>query len=320
LDREMERRVKDLVESEVEKLEPGDPFFYPVGARGPSEIHVFRPKLEGKGHLPPLDGLLAKAKAAFEFRKATPRADERLMQSGELDEDDLYRLMQGDMRVFRDITEEVLPSAAVYLLVDMSGSMSSYFGAREWSYKPSANEETRKTVAFKMAYLMVKALHNRPNVKTRVLGHTGEVWDKSGVRNGAQFYRLWEEGDRLERLDLINQLQPGENYDSYAIAWAGKLLQEEEADQKVLIVLSDGQPAGTYYGGDPAMRHVRIVTDGLKRKGVDTIQLSMARDLSDADQRKMFEHYIPAPKSDKPYAEFLRQFTRLLEKVGRKVN
>jgi hypothetical protein len=324
LDPQEAQEVEGLAEEQVEKGDPQDPLFFPEGVYPPSNIIIRKPKM-GSVYMPKIDNLLQKAKASFELRKATPRADERLMKDGELDEDELYRLAGDDLRVFKNTAEEVVPSAAVYFLVDISGSMHGYFDARGgsagWNYGTmDENNPDRITVAQKMAYLLLKALEHRPNVTRRVLAHTGgtSATDWKTLGGTADFFRIWEEGDPINRLSLIRTLDNGDNYDGFAIAWAGKMLAEESAEQKLLIVLSDGQPAGgSGYGGVPAMEHVRKVSDSLARKGIDVVQISMYSQLREEHQRIMFKHFVPAPSGKNPYDTMLRNMKRLLEKVGR---
>lgn len=315
-------RVSDLVDQEVESLDVKDHKKWMVESEGSniSSITVYRPKVEESVSLPLIDGLLAKAKAALEFRKAVPRADERMMLSGELDEDELYRLFNNDPRVFRDITEDVVPSAAVYLLVDISGSMSSLFNSY---YDAKSEYVTRVDVAQKMAYLLVASMKSKPHVNVRVLAHTGNNSGSSLVetRYGgtASFYRIWEEGDSYNRLSLLQTISRGENYDSYAIAWAGDMLAQEEAEQKLLIVLSDGQPAGSSYGGASAMDHVRLHVDRLARKNVDTVQISMTSELDEKYQKWMFKHYIVAPRGSEArgmYHTILHNLQKILFKIS----
>jgi cobalamin biosynthesis protein CobT len=313
--------ITGLADEEIESLDPKKKMFMPMEGIGNPKITVRRPRLSDYPvELPRIDNFMAKAKAALEFRKAAPRADERMMLSGELDEDEVYRILNNDMRVFRNITEEVVPSAAVYLLMDMSGSMGGYFDP----LSPSA--EGRIDVAFKMAYLLVRAMQSKPNVKVRVLGHTGdnEDSDRKAILSSydedqefANFYRIWEEGDPIERLKIIHQVRRGNNYDSYAVAWAGDLLSKEDAEQKLLIVLSDGQPAGQNYGGEPARRHNRKIVDALERKGVTAFNISMFTGLDDRTQAQMYKHYVPAPKeSANPYHDILTTLQKLLSKIG----
>lgn len=302
--------IYELVEQEVERLDPKASMWLPDEIVMP-KITVYRPRVISPSKMPTVDNLMQKAKAALTLRKAAPKADDRMMLSGELDEDELARLSMGDMRVFKDITEEVLPNAAVYLLVDCSGSMKMM----------SPGGANRIEVAQKMAFLLLSAMRHRPNVKCKVLAHTGdnESDDYSDPEGSASFYRIWEDGDDINRLSIIRTMVHGENYDSLAVAWAGNMLSQEDAEQKLLIVLSDGEPAGRNYGGDSAMRHVRMHVDKLERKGINVLSISIVGDLSVYQQQKMYKHYIGAPVGAKGlafYDALLRNLQRVLEKVG----
>lgn len=308
------REVSDLVEQEVEQLDNDNKTLWLSDGITTPSMTVYRPPVENPSLMPRADNLLQKAKAALTLRRAAPKADERMMLSGELDEDELSRLMMGDMRVFRDITEEVLPSAAVYLLVDCSGSMKMN----------SPGGGNRLETAQKMAFLLLSSMRNRPNVKCKVLAHTGDtdVSRPSFYSYGAgdaSFYRIWEEGDDLNRLSIIRTIDHGENYDSFAVAWAGNMLEQENAEQKLLIVLSDGEPAGRGYGGSTAMKHTRQHVDRLMRRGVDVLSISIVGDLTESVQKEMYRHYIGAPigvRGLEFYNALLRNLQRVLEKVG----
>lgn len=64
----------------------------------------------------------------------------------------------------------------------------------------------------------------------------------------------------------------GNNRDGLAIAHAGEYLQKHgKSNKKLLIVLSDGQPAANGYGGHKAMQDVKGQVDALKAKGINTI-------------------------------------------------
>lgn len=303
--------VKDLVEQEVESLDPADGSFMPDKVDKPESITVYHKPLAAGIKAPRVDDMINKAKAALTLRKAAPRADERHMLSGELDEDELYRLYVDDMRVFRDITEEVIPSAAVYLLVDLSGSMCrSGFGGSLLS------------TATRLSYLFVTALRNNPNVTLKVLAHTGDNEARRSATGlgSASFYRVWEQGESLNRIGLLDKgIRAGENYDSFAIAWAGKMLAQESADQKLLICLSDGIPAGRFYGGGRAITHVRKHVDALEKKGIDVVQVAIDPSLDEFNQKQMFKHYVAMQgygSEKEAYSVMIRNLQRILEKVA----
>jgi len=187
----------------------------------------------------------------------------------------------------------------------MSGSMGRAQDAGSSAYH-----------ATQLAQLFVEAVSQQPNVKVKVLGHSGDNEDNN---RGGAFYRIWEPGDSLDRLSILsNAMLYCENYDGWAIAWAGQMLRNEMADQKLLIVLSDGQPVASSYGGLAARNHVRRVTDRLDRAGVTVVQVAVGGDLREEDQAHMFKHYIMAPSGSWVSSFFpttLRKLTKLLRKV-----
>lgn len=328
LDEMMASKVEGLVDEEVENL---DPKIFGAGQGEDADyapsMTVLKPKVVDPSRVSKLTGLLSKAKAAIQLRRAAPRADERNMLSGEVDEDDLYRLTQGDMRVFRDITEEVVPSAAVYLLVDLSGSMARPFDneALPFFVRTTHYDDDGSClhVAQQFATLLVEAMRPMQNVTTRVLAHTGDndgtLAGASGRYGGrAAFYRLWEQGDPMNRLSLIRTITPGNNYDGYAIAWAGSLLAQENAEQKLLIVLSDGIPYGRGYMGDYAKKNTAKHVENLKKKGIETIQIAISTELNESDQREMFgKNYVAAKgKGNQIFDTALKELQRLMLKVS----
>ncbi len=253
---------------------------------------------------PSTSNMVQKAKAALSLRKAAAVADTRLMKSGQLDEDELHRFFTNDLRIFKDATVETIPDAALYLLVDCSGSMGD-----------ATYENCSMHYAAALAQVFVEALSTHPNVKVKVLGHTGDLGDAA---NGGSFYRIWEQGDPLNRLALMyGEIPQGDNYDGYAISWAGEMLKKETVDQRLLIVLSDGQPNGDAgYGGEAAMDHVREVTDRLLRQGVDVVQVAVGTGIPKEDQAHMFKHFIELRDElgGDPFASVFRKLTRLLQK------
>jgi hypothetical protein len=307
LDFEDVNEIQELVDDEIEKLDKSDKkWMTPPDMTEAPEIYVRRPSRGISNKKPVIGGLMAKAKAALELRRAAPRNDTRMMLSGELDEDELYRLFNDDPRVFRDITEEVEQTAAVTLLVDWSGSMNAHFSGTERRYE----------VAYKMAYVLASALASKRNVKARVLMHTGDNELSSlMISSSANFYRIWESGEDIRRLTLMHSIERGENYDGFAIAWAGNMMVEEEFDQRLLVVLSDGQPNGRRYAGPTAERHVRAVVDALAKRGVEVVQLSMSTDLSEAAQARMFKRYVSA-SSIRPYDTLLQGLQRVLLRLN----
>lgn len=265
---------------------------------------VVRRPMNHKKFKPIKGGLIEKAKAALVLRKTVAQHDTREQLSGMLDEDELYRFAAKDYRIFKDATVESLPSAAVYLLVDMSGSMGD----------PSYSNSSAHYAAT-LAQIFTQALTTHPNVRVRVLGHTGQNRDNG---TGGSFYRIWEQGDSLDRLSILwDGSLYSENFDGWAIAWAGNLLKQEQVDHKLLVVLADGQPSARGYGGSRAQAHVRRVTDSLLHDGVSVVQVAVGPYLDEESQKRMFKHYIAVStyRGTNFFPIILRKLTKLLRKV-----
>ena len=246
--------------------------------------------------------MVQRMRSVFFFRKKRVSERERLLKSGFIDEDEVWRAGAGDLRVFERTTQPEETLTDVTLLVDISGSMVGRGIQR----------------AMALANVMQACLRTQRGVRVRVRAHsTGYDLDEGG--DTCAIYRIWEQGDPDTRLGLLQTLDHGSNFDGFAIEWCLKeLAREAQPDtQQVLIVLSDGLPSGSapgiYYGGTEAMHHMRYVTDRAERTdGAFTIQIAIDPEgLRPEDQAVMFKHWIPY-ESD---SALLRDMTRLLSKL-----
>lgn len=239
------------------------------------------------------DPILQRLKAALRFRQALPEYNLRLLEQGKLDEDQLYRWKLGDYRVFDEKVITHKPETQLGLLVDLSGSMMG----------------PKLKTAQQLAQLFVWALKGMDGVTTTVWGHTGDV----GTHGECSIYRLWEKGDPLTRIGLVSSLPHYNNYDGYAIDWCVRQLQKmgNETEQRVLIVLSDGYPSASIYGGTAGMNHVRAVTDWADKHGVSVIQIAIDDGMDPARQAHMFKRWMPYEGTQ----QLPRKLEKLLEKL-----
>jgi len=228
-------------------------------------------------------------RASLVLRPSVPQYDHKLLRRGRLDDEEVYRWAMGDYRVFSERVIEAKPDTFMGLLVDLSGSMAG----------PNLK------VAQRLAQLFVWALHDQTGIRTRVWGHTGDLEGDS-----VDIFRIWEEGDPLSRLGLITSSPHANNYDGHAIAWCIDQIKDEPETQRVLIVLSDGQPSGTRYGGEPAFRHILgVVRAAHNHYDIDVIQIAIDKHLDLDHQVKMFgSNVVPYVKT----AALPRQLTRVM--------
>ena len=231
---------------------------------------------------PPLRGLVARMRSAFFFRPVAQQWTTRLQRSGALDEDEVWRAApalgkERDFRVFEQRNVESSPDTTITLLIDISGSM---YGQK-------------MRTGVQAAAIMHEVLKATPGVRIRVRAHTGDV--APGDRGDVVLYKVWESGEPVSRLGIPETVPHGNNYDGYAIGWCVReMLQHQKPDeQRLLIVLSDGYPHGSAYGGRDAMRHVKETQAWARRQGVSVIQIAIDPSMDLERQAEMFENFIP---------------------------
>ncbi|KJZ17353.1 hypothetical protein TW86_03580 [Halomonas sp. S2151] len=220
-------------------------------------------------------------------------------RSGRLHSSSLYKLKTGDTRVFRRKEEVTTKNTAVMLLVDCSGSMKS-------------NDRIAK--AAEAAFALCSSLE-LINVPTQVMGFTtGHNYD---LMEAAQ--REMEEladkyptkpicFDRIENLELPifktfdERMTPDvkqslasipfyplrNNADGESVEAAGNILMRRQEERKILVVLSDGQPAMqslpsraffdkfSYHATlERACEHLRGVVTSLENSGIETLGIGI---------------------------------------------
>lgn len=276
-----------------EKLKPS--MLSAISVDGVKQVPIIsrRPVWAGKAEKGDSE-LARRLRAAFVFRPKAAEWTTRRLRSGQIDEEELWQASIGDYRVFEHRNIEIKPEADITLLVDMSGSMGG----------------TRIDTARRLAQTLLTCLNGERGISVRVRGHTGDT-SKEGL--GAIIYRIWDEGDPESRLDMMGRkggLEMAQNYDGWAIAVCVQelLAVGRPENQKLLIVLSDGEPAAGGYGGASAIRHVRKVTDWAEQNGVTVVQIAVAEMYA---QGQMFKHWLPY-KND---AQLPLQLTNVLKKA-----
>ena len=267
LDEETAETVQKLVR---EGLIGQSPTLFANGASNPPNF-IRKPEETGqsrRSYIGRPNAESAALRSALVFRASAPQFDIKLLRQGVLDDEELYRWGMGDYRVYSERVIESKPDVFMGLLVDMSGSMQG----------------RKLKTAQKLAQLFVWALHDQEGIETRVWGHTGDGSAGASV----DIFRLWEVGDPMSRLGLIDTLPHNNNYDGHAISYVVKQVMEQPHPQKVVVVLSDGLPSGQGYGGPRGMAHMREVCHWASRNGVNVIQIAIDDGIDPADQSRMF--------------------------------
>ena len=161
---------------------------------------------------------------------------------------DAHALFRNDGKVF---TKNALPSQppgmAVGLLLDESGSMSS------------CDRATYARASAIILYDFCQALR----VPVMVYGHsTGG----SGVE--VYSYSEFDAIDREDKYRLVDISARGSNRDGAALRFVAERLSHRPEELKLLILVSDGQPADTGYYGTAAEEDLRGIQQEYRRKGI----------------------------------------------------
>lgn len=118
---------------------------------------------------------------------------------------------------------------AVCFIVDESGSMGNGAGS--------------KSVAARNCAIGLAEVFSKIKCRLSVFGFTADMYNADVVH----FLYLNKSNTKKDRLRLLNISGRSDNFDGYSIRHAHKLLKKTNCQHKILIVISDGQPAAYAY-------------------------------------------------------------------------
>lgn len=185
-------------------------------------------------------------------------------RSGRLDPRKLTRFnLFNELDIFRQVdTEEHTMELEVMLLVDVSGSNgSSVLNQKNGVRMP-------RFVANQMVAIILHEALKRLKFKHSVWTfHSG---GKTQYFSNIMDYSNCFKSDAGVYLKEIGA--KGDNRDGYAIRYAGNyLVQQANQPKRLLLVLSDGEPSSSGYGGESAMKDVRQATEEVTDAGAKVI-------------------------------------------------
>lgn len=196
-------------------------------------------------------------------------------RTGRLHSPSLYRVLQGDPKVFARKEEHRTRDTAVMLLVDNSGSMHG----------------DRCVVAMQAAYALGQTLE-RVNIANEILGFTtgglsSDAYNQLSAEQGkgVRFHRshsiimpIYKHfAERMtplvkKRIAYQINVQSGmnTNTDGESLEYAALRLLPRREKRKVMLVMSDGQPVGNNSGW-----HLRDTVKKLTKMGVETVGIGI---------------------------------------------
>ena len=217
----------------------------------------------------------------------------RNQKRGKIDKRMLHRIPVGRQDLFKcDIVQDDKP-LDVCLLVDESGSMSY----------------SRMDIARQSAISLKEALADNPKLNLWVHGHTADGdLDWHSDKGSTNLTEYWGPNMKDRPMALGGMRARYENRDGMAI-YASAMKVKKESDtpmsNKLMIVLSDGQPAAWQYGGYDSQAHVKKVVTYLESQGWSIIQVGIGG-IRQEEQRQMFNNHI-----------FVDNISELAPKIGK---
>ena len=170
---------------------------------------------------------------------------------------DTHALCRNDGRVFyKNALPNETPALSVGLLLDESGSMCS------------CDRATYARATAIILYDFCQAL----GIPIMVYGHS------TGGGVDLYSYAEFDAIDRNDRYRLMDISSRGSNRDGAALRYVAEALTHRTEDVKLLILVSDGQPADSGYFGTAAEEDLRGIKQEYQRKGVLFVAAAIGSD------------------------------------------
>jgi len=220
----------------------------------------------------------------------------RNQKRGRLDKKMLHKIPLGRDDLFKNIVIDEDKPLDVCLLIDESGSMGSL----------------KMKHARECAIALREALKDNPALSLWVFGHTadGYSWNDKGATNMSVYWSPQYQTD----VKAMGGLQArSENRDGMAILSSAERVRNESdspSSNKLMIVISDGEPSAAQYRGYTAINHTRKVVKHLESQGWSVIQVGISG-AREHTMKDMFKNWIYIDDS----SQLANKVSRIIRKV-----
>lgn len=202
---------------------------------------------------------------AQEIKELFEREEKPLIKginAGHLDSKNIFKLALGRIDCFEKKDEADEIDACAYFLLDNSGSMGNGHGSkRYWACQALTVVEAGFS---KHMPIKITAFDDNNVVIHEVIKNWDEVLESSGSYN------------------FLHKGRYGAgNMDGYSIRVATEELEARPESQKMLFILSDGQPAGSHgYYGEAANADVKFAVEEARSKGIQVLSIYFSETFS----------------------------------------
>ena len=220
----------------------------------------------------------------------------RNQRRGKLDKKMLHKIPLGRPDLFKNVIVDEDKPLDVCLLVDESGSMGS------WKM-----DKARQT-----AIALREALKDNQALNLWVFGHTadGYNWHKEGETNMSVYWSPTYQSD----IKAIGSMKArAENRDGMALLASAERVKAESpsmGSNKLMIVISDGEPSADRYRFGVGVPHTKKCVKHLEGQGWSIIQVGISG-ARERIMREMFSNYMLVDNTN----ELPAKISKIIRKV-----
>lgn len=198
---------------------------------------------------------------------------------------------------------------AVMLVIDQSGSMG---GARIQRAKAAAINlaEIFKKLGIPLYVMGFTADTYVPKKKREKKGESEEKRVKVDVLH--HHYAMWSSAQN-DLLKLTSIHADANNFDGYSIRYASKVLEKRPETHKIMIVISDGQPACSAYSSVSGYSDTKDAIREARGKNQTVLGVAIGADL-DKLQRMYGSDFVFIESSTDLFTGIVRKFTSMVKK------
>jgi len=255
----------------------------------PTEYDIVRYKEEASAMKPTTGKLRRKIDLYGDTQKLTIRNQKR----GKIDKRMLHRIPMGRMDLFKaDIIKTDKP-LDVCLLIDESGSMGHYTMA----------QARRAAISIKEAFA------DNPKLNLWVFGHSADKTE----RGATEMTEYWSPSMKDRPMAMGAMKAKYENRDGSAIVASSDRVKQQAPNpstNKLMIVLSDGEPSADGYRGHTAQAHTASCVKYCEAHGWNVIQVGFTG-ARESVMKKCFTNWV--------YVKDESQLSDKVSKIIRKV-
>jgi hypothetical protein len=209
-----------------------------------------------------LQKLFARKSKNYEFSMKS-------MRSGRLDTNKIAEAVQQVPTIYERFGQVTTSKVCVGVLIDESGSMGG----------------TKIQKAREAAIFINEVFKKMPDVELFIYGHTADTNGRDSV--DMTIYR--EKGLITDSFSLGTVEAHANNRDGDAILATARRIRNQTENQGLLIVLSDGAPSASGYGGREAIADTRKKVTRAQSLGFQVIQIAIEEHVP---SKEMFDYFI----------------------------